>query len=370
MAPSKLGLGMIGANVGYGWGMRAHLPALAALPDYDLVAVCTAHRETAEAAAQRYGARKAYWDYQALVHDPEVQVVDVCVRVPLHYEMVLAALRAGKHVYCEWPLGANTAQAEELAALARQQGVRTMVGLQARAAPSVLRLRELIAEGYVGQVLAATMTQFLPGILRPRPGRAAWSAAREAGAHVLSIAAGHALDLLCYAVGEFGDLSASVNTQVAHWPLSDADQPAPVTSPDNVLIAGRLTSGAVASVHIASIPWHGSAFRMEVYGTEGTLVATSDQMAQFVDLRLRGGRCDESALDDLAVPERLRWVPGEVPAGVPLNVAQMLARLAQGIRTGEEVSPDFTEAARRHRLLDAIQRAADTRGWVSLASGA
>ena len=77
----------------------------------------------------------------------------VAVRVPAHYELSKNAIEAGKHVFCEWPLGANTKEAEELAALARQKNLRTMVGLQRRASPAYLYMRELIQQGYVGQVL-------------------------------------------------------------------------------------------------------------------------------------------------------------------------------------------------------------------------
>ena len=366
MPADKIGVGIIGANLGYGWGGRSHLPALAALSEYELAAVCTAHPETAEATATQYGARHAYSDFHQMLQDPAVQVVDVCVRVPRHYELVKAAIEAGKHVYCEWPLGRTTVEAEELAALARARGVQTMVGAQARGAPSVRRLRELIADGYLGRVVSATLTQFLPGVLRPRPTSAAWSADRSAGVGTLSIATGHALDLVCWCLGDFRELSARVSTQVAAWPLTDSPEPAPVTAPDDVALTGLLANGAVAAVHIASIPWHGSAFRLEIYGTEGTLVATSDQMVQFVDLQLRGGRHDETALADLPIPERLRQVSPEVPDGTPLNVAQMFATFAEGIRSGQDVSPSFAEAAQRQRLLDSIQRSSDTRTWVEV----
>src|SRR6266571_2675901 len=100
MAEDKLHLGIIGASTRYGWGMRAHLPAIKALPQFDLLAVCTTSKETAEASAAHYGAPKAYWNYHQLVEDPDMDVVDVCVRAPSHYEIVKAALTAGKHVYC------------------------------------------------------------------------------------------------------------------------------------------------------------------------------------------------------------------------------------------------------------------------------
>src|SRR4051812_11962433 len=128
MAQQRLRLGVVGANPDVGWASRTHMPALDAIPDFDLAAVCTTKKESAEAAAQKYEAGRAYWDFRQMVTDRNVDVVDVCVKVPYHHEIVMAALEAGKQVYCEWPLGATTAQAEEMEGLARQRGLHTMVG--------------------------------------------------------------------------------------------------------------------------------------------------------------------------------------------------------------------------------------------------
>ena len=94
MAADKIRVGIIGANAHYGWSMRAHLPALRALPDYELTAVCTSRPETAAESAAHYGARLAFHDYHAMVTHPDIDLVSVSVRVPLHHDMVMAALHA------------------------------------------------------------------------------------------------------------------------------------------------------------------------------------------------------------------------------------------------------------------------------------
>ena len=239
MTENRIALGIVGASASYGWGMRAHLPAFLALPEYDLAAVCTTRQETAEESAKAYGARKSYWDFREMVADPEIDVVDVCVRAPSHYEVAMAALEAGKHVFCEWPLGANSAQADEMASLAEAKGVRTMVGLQSRYAPSFQRFRQLVQEGYLGRLISANMTMFLPGLGRPRPEGAVWSTQREAGAHTLSIATGHALDVFLWCMGELSEVSAEVTTRMPQLPVADTDRFVDVTSPDNVSLFGR-----------------------------------------------------------------------------------------------------------------------------------
>ena len=351
----KIRVGIVGANAHYGWSKRAHLPALLALPDFELAAVCTSRPETAAESQAFYGARLAFHDYREMAEHPEVDLVVVSVRVPLHYGMVKAGLAAGKPVFCEWPLGANTAEAEELAALARERGVGTMVGLQARGGPALRRLRELVAEGYVGEMLACNMTMFLPGLLQRGLDRD-WMADRAMGANTLSIASGHALDLFCHCVGEFREVSAQVSVQLGRWPTGDGGTVA-VDAPDNVTVTGVLRNGAAASAHIATIPWHGSGWRMEIYGTEGTLSAQSAEMVQYGDVQLRGARGGGPALQPLEVPGRLP--AGDALTGEPGNVAQLYRVMGDAIRGGGAAQPDFDVAVARHRFLDLLQRSSD-----------
>ena len=76
---------------------------------------------------------------------PDIDAVAVILRVPAHYELTMAALNAGKHVYTEWPLGQTTAEAQEMADLAQSKGLRNMVGLQSRANPAILYAKDLVA---------------------------------------------------------------------------------------------------------------------------------------------------------------------------------------------------------------------------------
>ena len=359
MAAERIRVGIIGANVSYGWGTRAHVPAMKALPEFELVAVCTTRKETAEETARRFEIPLAFDDHRELVSHPDVDLVLVCVRVPGHHALVTAALEAGKHVFCEWPLGANTEQAVAMRDLAEAQGVRHMVGLQARGAPVFNRVRELIADGYVGEVLATTMHSSQAGAGR-RASAFAWAADRTQGATTLTIAGGHSLDALCFCLGEFREVSATVSTQVPTATLTDTGETIDVTSPDNVLVSGRLEGGAVASAHIKSAPTHGTGFVFEVNGSEGALIVSSEGSAQIGELALRGARGGDSAPEELPVAEPNRWVPDGVPAGPPLNVAQLFRRLGEHIRDESPAVPDFNTAVTAHRLLDAIQRASDS----------
>jgi len=187
-------VGIVGADAsGQGWAPLSHLPALKMLPEYEIAAVCTAHADTAAAAAAKYGVKRAFHDYNAMVREPDIDLVSVVVKVPVHHEVVVAALNAGKNVYCEWPLGANLAETQAMAEIAQRKGVRAMVGLQARGDPTVRYLRQLIADGYVGDVLAVNMTMFTGGVLE-RPKSRLWDRDRTKGVSALTVRGIHTME--------------------------------------------------------------------------------------------------------------------------------------------------------------------------------
>jgi predicted dehydrogenase len=355
MSEQRLRVGLVGGSARRGWSKVSHVPALLALPEYELAAVCTSSPESAAEAAAAFGAEGAYSDYRRLVEDPSLDLVSVSVGVPSHRDIVVAALEAGKHVYCEWPLGATTAEAEEMATLAAGTELRTMVGLQARGDPTLLHLKELIAEGYVGEVLSCTVTMFLGGLLQRGDGKA-WMADAAAGANAFTILGGHALDVVGFCVDELDELTARVATQVSSWDTADGGS-VPVSAPDNLLLHGLLRQGALVSLHVAMVPWHGSGWRMEVYGREGTLVATTPRLVEYGGIRLAGARGDERQLQELESPPRLTWIPQNVERDERFNVAQMYRQLGRAIRLGDDVDidADFALAAERHRLLDLLR---------------
>ena len=110
MAANRLRVGIISAN----WGVAAHLPAWRAHPDIEVVGICTAHQDTAEAAATANDIPRAFWDYRTMAQDPEIDIVDVGTRPNLRYDMCLSALNGGKHVYMGVPFADSMEHARAL----------------------------------------------------------------------------------------------------------------------------------------------------------------------------------------------------------------------------------------------------------------
>jgi predicted dehydrogenase len=353
----KIRLGLIGASVRGTWSARSHLPAVQASSDVELTAVCTTRSDSAEAARRAWGARLAFDDWRKMVASPEIDAVAVVVRVPSHYAPAKAALEAGKHVYCEWPLGRTTAEAVELAALAKAGGLVTAVGLQARVNPTVMYMKEQVQAGFVGEVMAVHVSLLREGVLS-RPSHRTWQRDAELGANTLTIANGHTVDAMRFVIGDFRRLSAAVATQAKQWLDTGTNTLLDVTSPDNVLISGLLASGAVASLHIAAIPFAGSGYRMELYGRNGTLVATGEDSPQLSEVSLHGAKGNDT-LAPMPVPERFILAAPGTPSGEAINVGQMYTLFARAIRDGETHQPTFETAIDLHRLVDAIKSASD-----------
>ena len=361
MPAGAIRVGLIGANVHAGWGSSVHARVVEALPEFELVAVGTAHRETAEQSARHFGATHAFHDYRELAECPDVDIVAVAVRVPFHHEMVMAALAAGKHVYCEWPLGATLAQAEEMATVARERGVCHAVGLQNRADPVYVEARRLVQEGDLGELLTCRLSQINGGGAE-REQRRTYQADPALGAHTLSITAGHALDSFRFAAGsDFSELMAMLDTRIPQWRVPETGETVSTASPDNILVSGTLAGGTTVSVAVAAVPYLGSGLAVELYGSEGTLVITRSGAG----LTLRGGSGAGAQLEELPVPDR-EPVPDVIGSGPTANVGRVYQRLAASIRGEGAFEPNFDTAVSLHRLLDAIQRSSGSGARVTV----
>ena len=205
----RLKVAVVGAGIRHspdgreGWAVRAHLPALKALPGlFEPIAVCTTRLESAREAARHFDIPHAFDSVAAMLAQlPQIDVVCVSVRPPLHFEVVIAALEAGKHVYCEQPLGLSTAQAREMYALAKRKRLRTIVGHQSHHEPAALHMAALVRDGYIGRPLAFGHSYFVSNYITPRPPHRQWLFQAAMGGHP-GYRSGHSLDRVHSVLGQ------------------------------------------------------------------------------------------------------------------------------------------------------------------------
>jgi predicted dehydrogenase len=355
-----LGVGIIGVSPVRGWAATAHIPALRALPNYEIRALSAHSSESARAAGEEFGVAAVFTDHEEMVARPDVDLVVVTVKVPHHRELVSAALAAGKAVYCEWPLGRDLDEARAMAALAAEQRVRTIVGLQARQAPAIEFVRELLDDGYIGEVLSTTMIGVsVPGDVVIQPN--VYMLDVNNGATLLTVAVGHSLDTLNHVLGEFADLSA---VSAVRRPVITAEQSREQitkTAPDQIAVIGTLRSGATATLHVREAVAGGTGFLWEINGSDGTLRITADAaLPEIFPLTVAGAR-GRGEPAELRIPAALtqKWPTLSALEGAPAyNVGRAYAALAADIELGTHTVPDFADAVRRHEVLVAIETSA------------
>jgi len=360
MPESTLGVGIIGVSPTRGWAATAHIPALHALPNYEIRALSAHSAQSARAAGDTFGISAVFSDHEQMVTQPDIDLVAVTVKVPHHRELVRAAVAAGKAVYCEWPLGRDLDDARAMAALAAEHGVRTAVGLQARQTPAIEYVQQLLAGGYLGEVLSTTIVGLsIPGDVVGRPN--AYMLDNTNGANLLTISVGHSLDVLSHVLGEFAELSALSDLRRPRIAIEETGEQILKTAPDQIAVIGTLTTGATASIHIREAVAGGTGFLWEINGTGGTLrITAAAAHPQIFPLTVAGAR-GHSEPAELAVPAALtqKWPELTGLQGTPAyNVGRAYAAFAADIHDGTHTVPDFADAVRRHQVIAAIERSA------------
>src|SRR5215211_1545303 len=360
MPESKLGVGIVGVSPVRGWAAIAHIPALRALPNYQIRALSAHNTESARAAGEVFGVGVVFSDHQQLVTRPDIDVVAITVKVPHHRHLVSAALAAGKAVYCEWPLGRDLDDAKAMAALATEQGAPAVVGLQARQDPAIEFVQELLRDGYLGEVLSTTLVGLsVPGDVVVKPN--AYMLDKTNGANLLTIALGHSLDTLNYLLGEFADLWAVSAVRRPLISIEETGEQIVKTAADQIAVIGTLTSGATVSVHIREAVAGGTGFQWEINGTNGTLRITADAAVPGIFPLTVAGARGRNQPTELAVPAALtqKWPALTSLEGTPAdNVGRVYAGFAADIENGTHTVPDFADAVRRHQLIAAFERSA------------
>jgi predicted dehydrogenase len=359
MGKARFGVGIIGMQPGRSWGAVAHVPALRALAvDFAIIGVANTTQASAEAAAKACNLPQAFANASALIASPEVDVVVVTVKVPHHFAIVREAIAAGKHVYCEWPLGNGLDEAQELAQLAKAAGIVAVAGTQARVAPEIQYLRQLVAEGYVGEVLSTSLIgsgMILGPTVEPR---SIYLMDRANGANMLTIPVGHTLAAVREVLGEVTSLSARLVNRRTSARVEGTDEVRPMTAHDQVLVEGVLDSGATISLHYRGGLSRGTGLLWEINGTEGDIqVSGPNGHAQMVQLTLTGARGDERTLRPIEVPASFyAGLPNDVRAR---NVARVYSMMAADLRDGTRTAPSFEKAVTLHRLLAAIEHSSN-----------
>lgn len=351
MTQNEIRVGIVGANAEKSWAKDSHVPAIKGVPGLRLAAVATRNERSAREAAQAFGAERWFSDPFVMIQDDQIDVVTIAVKVPAHRELVLAALEAGKAVFCEAPLGRTVAEAEEMARAAGS--LHTAIGLQGRLNPAVRRAAQLISSGNIGRPLNAKIVSTTVGFGPELPSSYDYFNKTSSGANLLTISAGHTLDLVEAVLGPIIEIDA--RTEIL-WPavkLTDTGEESLRETADYVAVLGKTQSGAIFTADIyGGVAPQDARRSFEIRGSEAWLSLTSDHPYAF-------------QAGDSTLRSNIPFVAPDEPAvsggymGAAINVGEVYAHLVRDLREGTYTTPGFDHALHNARLIDAIRRASE-----------
>lgn len=351
MTQTDIRVGIVGANASKSWAKLSHVPAINALPGLKLAAVATRSEQSAREAAEALGADRWFSDPFAMIRDDRIDLITIAVKVPAHRDLVLAALEARKAVYCEAPLGRNVAETEEMASAVGS--LHTAIGLQGRLNPAVRRAAQLVSSGTIGRPLSARIVSSNVGFGAEMPSAHDYFNQASSGANLLTVSAGHALDLVEAALDPIIEVDS--RTEIL-WPvvkLTDTGEESVRDTPDQAGILGKTHSGAVFTADIsAGAAPQDARSSFELRGAEGWLSLTSDHPYGF-----QAGDIKLTSNVAFATPEEPAVSGGLVRAAI--NVGEVYAHLVRDVREGTYRTPGFEHALHNAHLIEAVRRAAE-----------
>jgi predicted dehydrogenase len=361
------------AIVGGQWGITADLAALRALPDYEVVAICTRHRETAEPLAKEHGIPMAFWDWREVVRHPEIDLVDACVRPRARTEIMLEAMRHGKHVRSEVPFARNAAEAKALRDGAAASGVRTLIGYEWQLMPAFRIMAEKVQQGFLGDpYFGHAQLQFAMYGNPENHTPYLWQGVAEEGASGLHNLAGSALGILRQCFGsEVVEVAGMGETFRKEWRFPDGKVITPDAIDSGILIA-RFANGFTATVQGSWVAGNANNWYLDLYGSEGRLTVETPPNDGFnCQLDLSGGKRGEPTTP-IATPYSDRFrrdctlVPKDTVPQVICGIAEGFIRLADAIRDGSEAYPNFEDGYRLVSICDAAVESHKAGRWIKM----
>ncbi|KUI55236.1 Galactose/lactose metabolism regulatory protein GAL80 [Cytospora mali] len=381
MAPIRLAIIGLSSSATTSWASSAHLPYLLSergRSKYSIVALCNSSVDSAKAAIKTYGLdaekTRAYGDPKALAADPDVDLVVCCTRVDTHYALIKPSIEAGKAAFVEWPLTHDIQLSRDLAGLVAEKGVRSMVGLQGRLAPVVLKVKELVEEGSLGKVLSSEVRGFGGTIDRELLASGlTYFTERKIGGNIFTIGFAHMFDYVQSVLGEAIELHPHFQLQRPEVKLRDPSTNAIVGTtvsdvPDLITVTGVLKNPSIAQ-HGASLlvnlrrgqpykgepalSWHLNCERGEIRLTAPSGIAIQAMSySEPVTIDVHNFSTDEIH------SVRWEWPQWQQELKLPVT-GRSIAKLYEAFYAdfsgdGQQDYPDFADALSRHEQLTSL----------------
>lgn len=360
-----VGTGFMGKTHALAWrNLRA---VMGGAREIQLELLCDMPLAQAQATQAQFGFARATDDWQAAVADPNVDVVSITTPNHLHKEMALAAIHAGKHVWCEKPMALTLAEAQEMSKAAATQGVQTMVGYNYIHNPAFTHAQQLIKDGTIGRIVHFRgwvdedyqADPNLPWTWRAKLADAGLGTLGDLGCHLVSMAYG-----LC---GPVESLIADMQTVHETRPLADGTGAATVENEDTATALVRFASGVQGSLSTSRSAWgRKNRLAWEVHGTKGMLCFDQERMNELQLYVNEGPKGTQGFKTILTGPEHGPYgqfcpAPGHQLGFNDLKIIEA-ARFVDAIQTGTDAHPNFADALGFEKVIHAMAASARANG--------
>jgi len=372
----ELGIGMIG----YGFMGKMHSYSYASLPYvYDspdikikFAGVCAVTEASRRLATDKAGYTFSTADYHELVSRDDISVVDICTPNYLHREQVIAALNAGKHVYCDKPLAMNAAEAAEIVQLAKSTGLTCQMTFHTRFCPAILRAKQLADEGFLGEIVSFRGVFLHSGYTDPdRP--ISWRLQMEkSGGGALIDLGSHLIDLMRYLIGDFKSVQANMRTLIKERPVSKGSaEKVPVTVDDHAILQLETTNGTLGTIEASRIATGtNDDLRFEIHGTRGAIsfdLMDPNWLYIYDDTKPHGPYGGERGYQRIECiqnyPKPASLPGGRSPAGwMRFHIASIHSFITNVLES-RPGNPSFEDALAVHEIMDAAQASSKSGKW-------
>ncbi|HEY9751623.1 MAG TPA: Gfo/Idh/MocA family oxidoreductase [Coleofasciculaceae cyanobacterium] len=360
MHQSEIGV----AIVGTGFGQKVHIPAFQAHHRTRIVAVYHRDLRQAQAIAQSHNIPSACSSIDDLLALPEVEAVSLSTPPFLHYPQARTTLEAGKHLLLEKPVTLQASEAESLYYLAQQKGLSATINFEFRCIPAWMRLAELLAEGYVGNLRFVKIDWLVPSRAdASRPWN--WYSQVEQGGGALGAIGSHAFDYMAWLFGPVQRLSARLRVTVPQRPDPETGALKQVDADDTCQIMLELEEGTPCQMTLATAVYQGRGHWVEVYGDQGTLILGSANQKDYVHGFRLWGSHQGNPLAELEIPERLAF-PKTYEDGRIAPFIRIVDRWVQSIDSHQPVVPSLREGVYSQALMDLSHKSNQTGQWIEV----
>jgi predicted dehydrogenase len=336
------------AVVGLGFGARVQLPVLRDHPRSTVTAICSGTLERAKATAVQFAIPFYTDDYRECVSRADVDLVSVVTPPNLHKPIVMAALRAGKHVLCEKPFALSAGEASAMVAAARRARRVGMLDHEFRYIPTRLRAKTLVDDGWLGTVERIEIVEATTWMHPSSTLRYGWQSRKVDGGGVLGALGSHYIDYCRWICGDVREVKATLQTRVKKRARPEGTL-GTVDADDNFSVGLEMASGALATIDLTATA-NAQYQAVFISGSKGALLIRDDSEL----FGLRAGRDPVPVTAPSRFPRRLAAAAHRLIGPFYTLVDEMLAHLAGKPST----VPTFEDGLKVQEVLDAARQAA------------